>query len=99
MLWCNFCISLDITSGALIACVILSGRVLSPLVQAGQLLTKFNHALSAFKKIDVLMQIESRDDLTKDFKANLLLAEILKIKDLSYDINDDCYFEKYYFGH
>ena len=56
--------SLDITSGALIACVILSGRILSPLVQAGQLLTKFNHALSAFKKIDELMQTDSRDDLT-----------------------------------
>ena len=61
--------SLDITAGALIACVILSGRVLSPLVQAGSLLTKFNHALSAFKKIDELMQIESRDEKTKDFKA------------------------------
>ncbi|MBN44686.1 MAG: type I secretion system permease/ATPase [Rhodobiaceae bacterium] len=80
--------SLDITSGALIACVILSGRVLSPLVQAGQLLTKFNHALSAFKKINELMQIESRDDLTKDFKATSLTSGNIKIKDLSYDINE-----------
>ena len=80
--------SLDITSGALIACVILSGRVLSPLVQAGQLLTKFNHALSAFKKINELMQIESRDDLTKDFKATSLTSGDIKIKDLSYDINE-----------
>jgi len=80
--------SLDITSGALIACVILSGRVLSPLVQAGQLLTKFNHALSAFKKIDELMQIESRDDLTKDFKATSLTSGDIKLKDLSYDINE-----------
>tara|TARA_B100000676_G_scaffold313063_1_gene391033 strand:+ start:5328 stop:7040 length:1713 start_codon:yes stop_codon:yes gene_type:complete len=80
--------SLDITSGALIACVILSGRVLSPLVQAGQLLTKFNHALSAFKKIDELMQIESRDDLTKDYKATSLNSGDIKLKDLSYDINE-----------
>ena len=80
--------SLDTTSGALIACVILSGRVLSPLVQAGQLLTKFNHALSAFKKINELMQIESRDDLTKDFKATSLTNGDIKIKDLSYDINE-----------
>tara|TARA_B110000444_G_scaffold261018_1_gene310509 strand:+ start:7933 stop:9648 length:1716 start_codon:yes stop_codon:yes gene_type:complete len=80
--------SLDITSGALIACVILSGRVLSPLVQAGQLLTKFNHALSAFKKIDELMQIESRDEKTNDFKAVSLLNGEIKIRGLSFDINE-----------
>ena len=56
MLWVVLVGSLDITSGALIACVILSGRILSPLVQAGQLLTKLNHALSAFRKVDDLMQ-------------------------------------------
>jgi len=80
--------SLDITSGALIACVILSGRILSPLVQAGQLLTKFNHALSAFKKIDELMQTDSRDDLTKDFKAVSLDNGNIKINDLSFDTNE-----------
>jgi len=80
--------SLDITSGALIACVILSGRVLSPLVQAGSLLTKFNHALSAFKQIDDLMQIESRDEKTKDFKAVSLTTGEVKLRDLNFDINE-----------
>lgn len=80
--------SLDITAGALIACVILSGRVLSPLVQAGSLLTKFNHALSAFKKIDELMQIESRDEKTKDFKAISLTNGEIKIRGLNFDINE-----------
>lgn len=80
--------SLEITSGALIACVILSGRVLSPLVQAGQLLTKFNHALSAFKKIDELMQIESRDERTENFKAVNLDSGNIAIKELDFDINE-----------
>ena len=80
--------SLEITSGALIACVILSGRVLSPLVQAGQLLTKFNHAFSAFKKIDELMQTESRDEKTKDFKAVNLDSGQISLKDLDFDINE-----------
>jgi len=80
--------SLDITSGALIACVILSGRILSPLVQAGQLLTKFNHALSAFKKIDELMQTKSRDEATKDFKAVDLDTGNIAIKGLDFDINE-----------
>jgi ATP-binding cassette subfamily C protein LapB len=80
--------SLDITPGALIACVILSGRILSPLVQAGQLLTKLNHALSAFKKVDEIMQTDSRDDLTKNFKAVSLDNGEIKTRDLSFDINE-----------
>ncbi len=80
--------SLEITSGALIACVILSGRVLSPLVQAGQLLTKFNHALSAFKKIDELMQTESRDEKTQNFKAVNLDSGDISIRELDFDANE-----------
>ena len=57
-------------------------------MQAGQLLTKFNHALSAFKKIDELMQTDSRDDLTKDFKAVSLDNGDIKINDLSFDTNE-----------
>lgn len=80
--------SLEITSGALIACVILSGRVLSPLVQAGQLLTKFNHALSAFKKIDELMQTESRYEKTQNFKAVNLDSGDISIRELDFDANE-----------
>ena len=80
--------SLDITSGALIACVILSGRILSPLVQAGQLLTKLNHALSAFRKVDDLMQNTSRDDLTKDFKAISLTQGDITIKSLDFEMDE-----------
>ena len=42
--------SQTITTGALIACVILSGRILSPLVQIGQLLTRLNSVLISYKK-------------------------------------------------
>ncbi len=80
--------SLDITSGALIACVILSGRILSPLVQAGQLLTKANHAFAAFKKIDILMKTESRDDVTVDYKATDLINGEIKVKDVSFEIDE-----------
>ncbi|MAT49384.1 MAG: type I secretion system permease/ATPase [Euryarchaeota archaeon] len=79
--------ALEITSGALIACVILSGRVLSPLVQAGQLLTKLNHALSAFKKIDELMQTESRDEKTDEFKAVNLDNGSIQVKELDFEID------------
>ena len=47
--------SLKMSTGALVACVILSGRVLSPLVQTGQLLTRLNGAMVAFKNVDKLI--------------------------------------------
>ena len=61
---------------------------MSPLVQAGQLLTKFNHALSAFKKIDELMQTESRDEQTENFKAVNLDRGDINIKELDFDMNE-----------
>ena len=64
--------SLEITAGALIACVILSGRILSPLVQAGQLLTRLNNSLAAYRKIDELMVVKTRDEETIEFKATEL---------------------------
>ena len=80
--------NLDITAGALIACVILSGRILSPLVQAGQLLTKVNHALAAYSKINELMIIKTRDEITEDYKAtNITNGEVL-VKNVSYKIED-----------
>lgn len=80
--------SLDITPGALIACVILSGRILSPLVQAGQLLTKVNHALAAYSKVDELMSIKTRDEITSDYKAtNITNGEVL-VKNVNYKIED-----------
>lgn len=86
--------SLDITSGALIACVILSGRILSPLVQAGQLLTKANHALTAYSKINELMLIKTRDEITEEYKAtNINSGEIL-VKNISYKINETTILDK-----
>ncbi len=79
---------LEITAGALIACVILSGRILSPLVQAGQLLTRLNHSLVAYSRIDDLMSIKTREELTKEYKAtNINNGEII-VKNISYKIDE-----------
>ena len=80
--------ALDITSGALIACVILSGRILSPLVQAGTLLTRLNSALAAFKKVDELMQTTSKDEATKDNLAIKIRSGDIKVSDLGYQVED-----------
>ncbi len=80
--------SLDITSGALIACVILSGRILSPLVQAGQLLTRANHAFTAYAKINELMLIKTRDEITEEYKATTINSGEIIVKNVSYKIKE-----------
>ena len=80
--------ALEISAGALIACVILSGRVLSPLVQAGQLLTKMNHAFAAYLKIDELMETETQDEITKDLTAVRLSNGDISFKDVSYEVDE-----------
>ena len=44
-----------ITMGALIACVILSGRAMAPLAQVAGLLTRFNQSWQSFKQLEDLM--------------------------------------------
>lgn len=52
-----FLIREGVTSmGALIACVILTGRTLGPLAQIAQVLTRINQAATAYRSIDQLMQ-------------------------------------------
>lgn len=80
--------SLKISAGALIACVILSGRVLSPLVQAGQLLTKLNNALAAYTKIDDLMSVETHDEKTRNQKAVSLSNGDIVVNELSFQVED-----------
>ena len=80
--------SLDITSGALIACVILSGRILSPLVQAGQLLTKLNHSLAAYNKINELMGIKTREEETEEYKVTKIKTGEILVKNVSFKIDE-----------
>lgn len=80
--------SLDITQGALIACIILSGRTLSPLVQASQLLTRANGALSAYKKVDKLMTVDSRDEkLEKSMGVKIDNGDV-EVKNLSFNFGE-----------
>tara|TARA_B110000483_G_scaffold214044_1_gene263629 strand:+ start:37 stop:1605 length:1569 start_codon:yes stop_codon:yes gene_type:complete len=78
----------SVTSGALIACVILSGRILSPLVQIGQLLTRLNNTLLSYKNIDSLMTDTSRDEVTEDSKAVVLENGNINVKNLEYSVED-----------
>tara|TARA_Y100001935_G_scaffold254058_1_gene261948 strand:- start:2076 stop:3788 length:1713 start_codon:yes stop_codon:yes gene_type:complete len=80
--------SLDITQGALIACIILSGRTLSPLVQASQLLTRANGALSAYKKVDVLMKTQSRDKDSNEMMGVKIDNGDIDLKNLTFKFGE-----------
>ena len=49
----------ELTAGALIACVILSGRALAPMAQVANILTRINHAKVAYRSLNNVMQAES----------------------------------------
>ena len=46
----------DMTMGSLIACVILSGRVLAPLGQITNLIGRLNQAIVAYKNLSELLK-------------------------------------------
>ncbi len=80
--------NLQISSGALIACVILSGRTLSPLVQAAQLLTRANFAFESYKSVDELMSVEARDEKFQDIAAMSLKNGEIEINKLSFSFSE-----------
>jgi len=57
----------DLSIGGLIACVIIAGRCLAPLGQMANLLTRYNHAKTAYFSLDKLMSQEHEDVSDRDF--------------------------------
>ncbi|MCC5999277.1 MAG: type I secretion system permease/ATPase [Pararhodobacter sp.] len=49
----------EVSMGALIASVILTGRTLAPLAQLAQTLTRFNQARTSYRSLDALMRADS----------------------------------------
>ena len=80
--------STDLTMGALVACVILSGRTLSPLAQLSGILNKFNSASAAFRKIDILMEEEAREETVSTETATVLGQGKINVKNLNYSKDD-----------
>lgn len=78
----------SMSTGALIACVILSGRTLSPLIQASQLLTRLNMAITAYKNVDTLMKEVSRDEMTVSKDAVKIDKASIEVKNLNLRLGD-----------
>ena len=74
----------ELSMGALIACVIISGRCLAPLGQLANLLTRYNHAKTAYGALDKLMQEPSEDVEGRDFIRRENMKGKIEFKNVSF---------------
>ena len=74
----------EITTGALIASVILTGRAMAPLGQVASLLSRVNCALASYKSLNSLMTAQSEIDPARRYLARPKLAGKIELRDLSF---------------
>lgn len=78
----------ELSIGGLIACVIISGRCLAPLGQMANLLTRYNHAKTAYVSLDKLMQQENEDTSGRDFIRRASLKGKIEFKNVTFKYPD-----------
>lgn len=64
----------QLTMGALIGCVILTGRAMAPLAQVARLLGRLSGALASYRALDDLMKARSEIDPSRDYLRRASLA-------------------------
>ena len=74
----------ELSIGALIACVIISGRCLAPLGQLANLLTRYNHAKTAYAALDQLMKQPSEDVSNRDFIRRPKMKGKIEFKNVTF---------------
>ena len=74
----------SITTGALIATVILTGRAMAPLGQVASLLSRMNGALASYKSLDKLMRSDSEVDPTRDYLRRDKLEGKIELREVSF---------------
>jgi ATP-binding cassette subfamily C protein LapB len=74
----------QITMGALIACVILTGRAMGPLAQVASLLSRLNGAMASYKALDNLMTAQSEVDPGRNYLAHAALSGKFEFRNVSF---------------
>lgn len=77
-------VSGEITSGVLIAAVILTGRALAPLAQIVQTLTRLHQARSSYKSLEELMNAPAEHRQGRQFLSRPNLAGSLRFDNVSF---------------
>ena len=74
----------EITTGALIACVILTGRAMGPLGQVATLLSRVNGALASYKSLNQLMTAQNETDHAREYLARPKLTGKIEFREVSF---------------
>ena len=74
----------EITTGALIASVILTGRALAPLGQVASLLGRVHGAMASYKSLDDLMQKKSEVDPDRTYLERKKLKGKIEFREVSF---------------
>jgi ATP-binding cassette subfamily C protein LapB len=77
-----------LSMGALIACVILSGRAMAPLAQVAGLLTRMNQSKEALSQLDELMKKEVERPAGKHFISKPTIEGRIEFKDVIFHYPD-----------
>ena len=78
----------EVSMGALIAGVILTGRALAPLAQLAQTLTRFNQARTSYRSLDALMKAESERPEGKGWISRPRLEGEIRFDNVSFAYPD-----------
>lgn len=73
-----------LTMGGLIACTILGGRVLAPVVQSVQTLTQWQHVRESLQMVDSLLVLEQSRPSDKDLLVPDSLTETLQLESIRF---------------
>ncbi|WP_375202092.1 type I secretion system permease/ATPase [Hyphococcus sp.] len=74
----------EITTGALIASVILTGRAMGPLGQVASLLSRVNGALASYKSLNQLMTAQSETEIGRQYLSRPELQGKIEFRDVSF---------------
>ena len=74
----------EISMGALIACVILTGRTLAPLAQLAQTMTRFSQAMASYRSINGLMQQPVDHTADRNWLSRTHLTGKIEFREVSF---------------
>jgi ATP-binding cassette subfamily C protein LapB len=78
----------DLSVGALIACVMLAGRALSPLAQVAGLLVRFDQSVAALRSVDQIMQLPVERPAERNFLHRPALGGAIEFSNVSFAYPD-----------
>ena len=74
----------NMTMGGLIACSILTGRVMAPMAQVSSLLTRLHQSLTAYTSLDNIMDYPVEQDPQQPFLHRPGLKGVIEFKDVKF---------------